>query len=53
MTRSEDKNCNHGTEEFDRDELKISVKVFVSASKKEVLQESLENGNKFIWNFLH
>lgn len=43
VTRSEDKNCNHATEEFDREELKVSVKVFVSASKKEVLQESLEN----------
>lgn len=43
VTRTADRGSNHVTEEFDRENLKVSVKVFVSAPKKEVLQEALEN----------
>ena len=41
--RNDKKSCQ--SEEVDRENLKVTVKIFVSAPKKEILQEALDNGN--------
>ena len=52
--RNDKKSCQ--SEEVDRENLKVTVKIFVSAPKKEILQEALDNGNgqyKNQKNFYH